>query len=190
MCKMDDKRKIYPGSHCAAMNCSNNRRNNPDLEGNGLYYVAGFLLRKLFKWHSCEVCKALWIDRSCASSNGNSVYTACRLYSASEIKNGAGLVTVSDAFFEYITHCESLFTSLFDLHGHEPGILHLIVDRLVNCPPPVICEDFPKVTFLRYFVRMRIMYRLKFFNRSHSASKVDSKKKPRKNRKLAKLQHV
>ena len=31
MCKMDDKRKIYAGSHCAAMNCSNNRRNNPDL---------------------------------------------------------------------------------------------------------------------------------------------------------------
>ena len=115
------------------------------------------------------------------------------MYSGSEIKGGPGLVTVSDAFFCYVTQCESQFNSLFDSRGHEPGVLHMIVNELLNCRVPVDCDEFPKLLFLKYFVRMRIFYKLKFYNRSHCActkKDVQTKLKPRKNRKLAKIQHV
>ena len=76
--------------------------------------------------------------------------------------------------------------SLFDRRGHEPGILNMIVKELSNYTLPVTCKKFPKLFFLRYFVRMRIFYKLKFFNRLHSGKSEH----PRKNRKLVKLQHV
>jgi hypothetical protein len=162
--------------------------NDCDFEGNGLYYVCGFLLRKLLKFHSCDVCNALWINNTISLNNG--IYTNCRLYCSSELKQGKGLVTVSESFFSYVTECESVFATLFDNRGHEPGILHLIVKEQLKIPAPVACKQFPKVNFLKYFVRMRIYYKLKFLNRTVSSSNEETKQKPRKNRKLAKLQHT
>jgi hypothetical protein len=165
-----------------AMDCFN----DSDLEGNGLFYVCGFLLRKLLKWHSCEMCRSLWVDQSVSD---NSTYTACRQYRPSEIKDGEGLVTVSEIFYSYIAQCECMFSTFFESHSHEPGILQLIVNDLMSYPSPVDCRQFPKLLFLRYFVRMRIYYNLKFANQARSKGKQNTKGKPRKDRKLAKLQH-
>jgi len=56
-----------------------------------------FSFAKFFKWHSCQLCRTLWVDHTTVSGNG--LYTVCPLYTDNEIKHGDGLVTVSDAFF-------------------------------------------------------------------------------------------
>ena len=176
------------GSECPpltsvlAMEC----HSDSDFESNGLYYVCGFLLRKVFKRHWCSDCAELCITQPCKFGDANSVYTSYRMYSERELKAGDGLLTVSNSFFCYVSQCECGFLSLFDRRGHEPGILNMIVKELSNYTLPVTCKKFPKLFFLRYFVRMRIFYKLKFFNRLHSGKSEH----PRKNRKLVKLQHV
>lgn len=165
-----------------AMTCTSDHQ---CFEDNGLYYVSGFLLRQLLKWHSCDVCDKLWTPRESVSKL-NDVYITARSYSAKELKEGHGLVTVSEAFFMYISNCEELFQSVFAKHGHERGILSRIVAELMCYSAPVSCAQFPKLKFLAYFVRMRIYYTLKFANRKQLRTKPETKK----HRKLSKLQHL
>ena len=106
-------------------------------------------------------------------------------YNKDELKSGKGLVCVSSDFHNYICMCEATFNLLFEKHCHDVGICNLIVQELVKHNLPVECEKFPKLLFLRYFVRMRIYYVLKFKN-----AKKDKKiEAPRKDRKLSKLSH-
>ena len=51
-----------------------------NLEDNGLSYVCGYFLRRLLKWHSCQVCDTLWIDKSCFDQDSRHTYTACRIW--------------------------------------------------------------------------------------------------------------
>ena len=78
---------------------------------------------------------------------------------------------VSKPFYSYISECEFVFSVTFDTRCNERGILSVIVHELMSIPLPVECEQFPKVKFLKYFVRMRIYYKLKFFNRTLTNSK-------------------
>ena len=89
------------GSECPpltsvlAMEC----HSDSDFESNGLYYVCGFLLRKVFKRHWCSDCAELCITQPCKFGDANSVYTSYRMYSERELKAGDGLLTVSNSFF-------------------------------------------------------------------------------------------
>ena len=162
-----------------ALTCTNEN----ELEDNGVSYVAGFMLRRLLKWHSCPVCESLWISKPSLLEDDRNTYTKCRLYKSDELKGGKGLVFVSREFFRYIQQLEETFDVCYKQHCHAVGISNLIVSQLLQYPLPVVCSKFPKVQFLRYFVRVRIYYKLKFANANEISSST------RKNRKLLNLKH-
>jgi hypothetical protein len=112
------------------------------------------------------------------------IYTKCRLYKSEELKGGKGLVFVSQDFFHYIQQLEETFDACYKQHSHAVDICKLIVSQLLQYPLPVACSKFPKVPFLRYFVRVRIYYKLKFAN-----AKEKTSSSTRKNRKLLNLKH-
>lgn len=155
------------------------------LEENGLSYVCGYLLRRLLKWHDCDVCKSLWL-KSCSDDDSRHIYTTHRLYNNDELKQGSGLISVSHAFFTLVQQCEETFITMFDRFNYVVGILNLIVEELMKLPLPFECTKFPKLLFLRHFVRIRIYYKLKFANSMHSKTKTTANRKVRK---LAKLKH-
>ena len=108
------------------------------------------------------------------------------VYGEDELKKVSGLVIASPLFFAYVQQCEETFISMFEKHSHNVGILTLIANELTYFPLPVDCDKFPKMLFLRYFVRIRIYYMLKFTNSKNATAK---KSAVRKDKKLAKLKH-
>ena len=163
-----------------AMVCASD--SDDDMEANGLYYVCGYLLRRLLKWHCCDECNSMYMSQNTQFSQ-RAEYTSARQYSARELITGRGLVKVSDSFFFFVTECEDVFQMVFSERSHERNILQTAVQKLMNVQPPVDCTDFPKLKFVTYFTRMRIHYTLKFKNRTLAKDK-------RKNRKLSKVKHL
>jgi len=151
------------------------------LEENGLYYVCGYLLRKLLKLHKCVECDLLLHEIEPAY---DSTTTYLRQRSFSENLRG-GLISVSPCFHDYIVQCERVFVAVFESSGHEPKIGSKVVAHLSEIPSPVSCESFPKTKFLRFFTRIRIYYTFKFRNRQLKQKPAAKKR----NKKLTKLQH-
>ena len=131
------------------------------LEENGLYYVCGYLLRKLLKFHVCAECDLLLTELE-PSGDSTTVYLLQRSFTKSF---RGGLVTASACFVDYVKR-EQIFMNMFDAIGHQPKILNVIVKEMLQVPSPVSCTGFPKNRFLHLFVRMRIYYTLKFHNRN------------------------
>jgi len=122
------------------------------LEENGLYYVCGYLLRKLRKWHNCSDCDILLQELEPATDS-TTVYLRQRSLSLL-MAYGSGLIAVSQCFADYVKQCQQVFASMFDNVGHEANILTKIVVELLKIPSPVPCPGFPQRKFLHLFVRM------------------------------------
>ena len=116
------------------------------LEENGLYYVCGYLLRKLLKWHNCVDCDMMLHDFE-PPTDSLSVYLKQRSFS--DISKG-GLLSVSSCFYQYVMECERIFATVFESSGHEPKILRNVVARLSAVPAPVTCASFPKTNFYNF----------------------------------------
>ena len=88
--------------------------------------------------------------------------------------------------------CEKTFQNLFDLHAHDDGLLQTIAQAVIQVPLPVNCAKFPAAKFVRFFVKVRIYYMLKFNNRVLAEAKTKSKtvKKNSNEKKLSKLKHI
>jgi hypothetical protein len=167
---------VLPSIGCQSKTC---------LEENGLYYVCGYLLRRLLKFHSCDQCEVLLTDIE-PGLDSKTVYLRQRTYSS---KSGrGGLICASDSFSDYVSQCETIFTSSFDKHQSEHGITNIIVTELMAIGAPAVCDKFPLLKFLRLFVRMRIYYLLKF--RNQTFVEKSSNKKSKKVKKLEKYQNV
>jgi len=165
--------RILPslGSHSQTNSC---------LEENGLYYVSGYLLRKLLKFHNCEHCELLLTDIE-PSFDSKTVYLRQRAYST---KSGhCAVICASYSFSEYITQCEAIFMTCYEQHKSEYGVINSIVMELMNIVVPTARDQFPLLKFLRLFVRMRVYYLLKFQNRAFL-----EKNAIRKSNKLKKLE--
>ena len=151
------------------------------LEENGLYYVCGYLLRKLLKWHNCVDCDIMLHEIEPAADSVN-IYLRQRSFT--DLSRG-GLISVSSCFYDYVMHCERIFATVFESSGHETKLLQRLVNRLSEVIAPVNCTSFPKTKFLHVFVRMRIYYCLKFCNRN-----LKQKPPQKKHKKLSKIQHT
>jgi hypothetical protein len=144
-------------------------------EENALYYVCGYLARKIKLWHDCTDCSKLF---SCCSYGSKGYYTEMKAYSDNS------LITVTDAFYSYIRQLEAAFSAMFDKVKCKDTILIQTVEALVTIKPPTTCSTFPLIKFVSLFARMRIYYKIKAHNETLQASK-----KPKANNKLKKLKH-
>ena len=131
------------------------------LEQNGLFYVCGYLLRKIFKFHDCDDCRCLLSDIE-PGLDSKSVYLRLRSYAKN--LSSTWLLCASDSSNEYIVQCENVFLQAFEKYQTLYGILGNIVLDIQNIPPPPICNAFPLLKFIKLFIRVRIYYVLKFKN--------------------------
>lgn len=152
------------------------------LEDNGLYYVCGYLARKLSEWHQCSDCAILFYSPSYGSKG---LLTDLKNYSRQKAVSVNSLFTVSDDFYVYVQCLENIFTSVFEEFKCSHNVVKHIANELMVCETPVTCSRFPLLKFIHFFARLRINYTLKFGNEKLAS---DSKAK-RKNNKLKKIKH-
>jgi len=150
------------------------------LEDNGLYYVCGYLARKVTEWHPCTVCQSFFNSPS-YDSKGH--FTDLKRYNKQA--TSGGLITVADEFFLYVQQLENVFEAMFNKHKCDQSIVQQILTELVKCELPAFCADFPVVKFCALFARIRIFYTLKFENQKL----ITASKAKRKDRKLTKIKH-
>lgn len=146
---------------------------------NAITYVSGYLLKKCFTKHCCNICTQKLVNKQLT----NSAQLLCLFkgYEESKEKPFGGLITPSDKFVSYITGLEATFVVEF-----ENNVSRLPIGKYLSKLSKyslLECVHFPSVYLLRLFVRMRIHYALKFGNRVLRFAK-------KKNRKYLKVTHL
>ena len=143
------------------------------LKQNPVAYVAGYLLNRCFKQHSCSGCK-----KSLVTDNFNTF----KAYESN--KSFGGLLNPTAHFLQYVEVLEDTFVIKFSIYTKSDGIGKSILLKLEQMSAPFhCCEKFPKVFMLKLFLPMRIYYALKFANREFNQTK-------KKNRKYIKVTHL
>ena len=83
-------------------------------EQNALMYVCGYLLKKLFTWHNCNVCKAAFCDTSNECDDDRKVFLSFKAYKCNDARVFHSLYVPSILFYSFICKCNSVLLKLFD----------------------------------------------------------------------------
>jgi hypothetical protein len=150
-------------------------------EQNAMFYIAGYLLRKIFSTHQCNICKIHLTSSSLDVVLDNQKYTTFKAYKNSDNNKYGSLYVASDSFFYYIEKCEKVVKEKFAICAHSTDISQTIINNFRPIKLDGVCNEFPMEYLLKFFCRLRINYLIKFSNRS-------LKNCPKKDRKLSKLQ--
>ena len=146
---------------------------------NAITYVSGYLIKRCFTKHCCDICIKEHVNQQLA--NSGQLRCLFKGYEDSE-KPFGGLITPSDKFVNYITGLEATFVIEFE---NNLSKLQIGKYRLSKLPKYSLleCAHFPSAYLLKLFVRMRIHNALKFGNRQLRSAK-------KKNRKYLKVTHL
>ena len=147
---------------------------------NALTYVAGYLLGKVLAKPKCTVCQQELSSNKL--DNSNKLLCFFKAYEVSKENPFGGLVMPSDSFIDYVKNIEALFVTLLTNNVNRLGIGQYLLSALPKFVLPQ-CQGFPSTFLLKLFVRMRIHFALKFYNRELYSNK-------KKNRKLFKVSHL
>ena len=142
---------------------------------NAVTYVAGYLVKKCLKKHSCQICmKQLIVD---GLSSDTQLLCLFKEYDDKE-----RLITPAAMFVDYVANIETIFVNEFKSNTSKVGIGKYLLSIL---PQFTIsqCSCFPSVYLLKLFIKMRIHYALKFGNRELQSGK-------KKNKKYLKVSHL
>ena len=151
------------------------------MSSNAITYVAGYLLKKCFQQHKCNVCWTALTNNELDSSD----QLFCHFKAYNENKGPFGsLVVPTTSFVQYITNIEQEFIGEFSNSMTTSGVGKHIVDVLPEFTGSN-CSEFPGNYLVRLFVRMRIYYVVKFKNRELAQKKGD-----KKNIKYFKIAHL
>ncbi len=156
---------------------------------NILVYVSGFLCFKILKKHSnCEHCRASMVRTNPILDNSNLYFSYFRAMDVPGCDFGKLTIPTSQ-FIEFISVCEKIFIHQFKHYYHVSSIAKRILNKILGGSRTKksreslnLCQN-SLVEVCNLFVRMRIHYAVKFWNR-------DCKGVPRKNRKYLKVSHL
>lgn len=157
-------------------------------EQNALMYVCGYLLRKLFTWHNCDMCKAALLDTRNECDDERKVFLSFKAYKCNDARVFHSLYVPSVLFYSFICKCSSVMFRMFDLKKacNLSDIRVNVMDTIMKTVPlPSDCSDLDIAKLLTSFVNLMIFYSVKFFNRDVKQVKVRGKK----NKKCAILCH-
>lgn len=131
---------------------------------NGFVYVSGYFGKKILKFHEkCDSCIYDIMDKEeTQCGDVTRFYLMSREFN--ELGNGNGLIKPSQNWVSYLQQLEELFLSLFDTYMYERNVLMRILKELINVELFIKCKSFPKLMFLKMFIRIRIYYICKFVN--------------------------
>ena len=146
---------------------------------NAITYVSGYLIKRCFTKHCCDICIKEHVNQQLTTSG--QLLCLFKGYEDSE-KPFGGLINPSDKFVNYITGLEATFVIEFENNVSKLQIGKYLLSKLPKYSLSE-CAHFPSAYLLKLFVRMRIHYALKFGNRQLRSAK-------KKNRKYLKVTHL
>lgn len=137
-------------------------RNMPVTEENVFIYICGYLLRRVFVKHYCDVC-ALLTQKDCDVELLN-LYSYFKAYQSTDKDNFGSLYVPSTLFISYIKQLHIKFYENVSNFIAKPNVKNFVgvlstVEFLHTCP------NFPQNYLIKLFVRVRIYYILKFIHR-------------------------
>lgn len=148
-------------------------------EENPLTYFAGYLFKKCLEIHKCQHCTDS-IQSVPRSTNLLSLYKA---YNNKNSTFGS-LIVPPIMFTDYIKNLENKFQAIFKGISNKQSVGVMIYEDLKKFHHAfnVACINFPIDYLLRFFIRIRIYFTLKFINNDFKTVKHP--------RKLKNLQHI
>ena len=153
------------------------------IKANATCYVAGYLLMKCLKRHTCQICNEKLISNT--FDDNRKLFCFFKAYETEKSAFG-GLHVPSVSFLEFVTKMEDVFVANFSVFSKSSCVGKHLLAKLENVAVSFqMCENFPLDYLRKLFLRMRIYYCLKFANRDFSSTKSK-----RKNRKYIKVAHL
>ena len=155
--------------------------NSDIVKDNATAYVAGYLIHKSQKIHSCPTCRnAIQCDDL---DDNRKRFCFFKAFDQAETTFG-GLHAPTNDFLDYIMKLEDVFFENFSIYTKSLTVGKDILMLLNKIPLPFkCCDEFPLEFIRKLFLRLRIYYSLKFANRELSSTK-------KKNRKYLKVAHL
>ena len=144
-----------------------------------LMHMAGFLVYKIDRRHRGRRCNQCDYSVSRNEASELHSFTSRKEFKNLTTFNQRGLRFASPEFFDYIKSCEVVFNDVFCARFHELGIVSTITEALKSSCTFDFCSDDIEHYCLRTFTRVRILYKLKFFNRDYEKNQTADKKRRR-----------
>lgn len=151
---------------------------NPDYrtinlpEINAFTYFCGYIYKKCLEQHNCSNC---FDSANTTQLTDKNVLIHLRSYNENHEENPFGnMCSPSEDFIDYLLNLETKFLKIFQTSATDPGIGIKILNVLkeVNHNFLYSCEHFPIEYLLKLFIRVRIYYSLKFFNKQMAETKA------------------
>lgn len=141
------------------------------LEANIVCYVSGYLVHTFLKKKACEKCTVLLKDSSQELSSNSQVYM---MFRAVEIEGKPlGHLTVpTQAALSFVHKLEALFNAQIGAVAHLVGVSRTLLDLALEIAKGPFCSGDCHNLFLQTYVRIRILWFLKFKNIELSKAKT------------------
>lgn len=157
----------------------NEQFQNRMLAENAITYVSGYLLRKTFLKHTCNLCKSTLVDDD--SYDDRRTLLSFKAYDSDS--SYGGLIAPSNVMLQYTIQLEDTFIkhlrNLQKVTCVGRDLLQLLESIHLDQP----CDSFNTKYLLMLFIRLRVYYCLKFANR-------ELRTPGRKNKKYFKVAHL
>lgn len=149
-------------------------RNWPVNEENAFMYICGYLLKCCFIKHRCETCESFLLDNN---NNLNSLqfYNYFKAYNSTENDIYGKLYIPTSVFVSYIKEMHIKFFENFKIIC-QSNVIQKFICILSEIEFPNTCSNFPKNYLIKFFIRVRLYYTLKFINRDLKNRKDTIKK--------------
>ena len=155
-------------------------------EQNVLVFVTGWLCFKILTKHKCSQCMSYMVNPNPQLDDPRFLFTH---FKSAEVKDSEfGFLKIpTTQFINFIDRCESLFVrdfnNLYYVRDLNSRILrHIINDTQRHTAHSNLCASTMSA-LLKLFIRTRVHYCVKFFNKKLKSTK-------RKNRKYLKVSHL
>lgn len=148
---------------------------------NAVSYLCGYLLKKCFNKHRCDLCELYSKNNNLAP---HLLYIHFKAYENTHKDNFGNLQAPPETFLEYLFVLEKQFSFLFEKYAIEVNCGLKIKNQLEKLKSPHPCSQFPQNFFLSLYVRLKIYHVLKNTNRAFKENKYG------RNQKLKNLKNI
>jgi len=190
--KLNGHSKVSDTLQCSVSeHTASDEANVSSVNENALFYVSGYVAKKYLDHHDCDKCSELLKSATAINElqGANTQFIKFKTFSESFGLNSThGLLVPSENLVSHVRLCEEVFMCSFPYLMHMNKVSQRLLYKISSkastqwCSS-VDCLNVEKIT--QIYVKMRIHYCLKFFNRS-----LVAQPRHKRNSKMLKLQHL
>ena len=127
------------------------------LQNNAFIYISGYFYKKLSQMHIYEVPMTYFNDNDPVPDDYSFTYSK-QFHDCQLVKPPQGSV-------DYYKALESKFIDLFNKNCHRHGLRQILFDELFQERPFLCCSKVKHEDVLNLYIRIRIYFIIKYFNR-------------------------